>query len=167
MTAHSRDEEGGVTELQAEEHEIVVGIVSRFPRQRTWLLPVLWQVVEELGWLNPDRIEWISEALNVPYAEIYGVASFYSLFRWEPSAGPEVHVCTDVMCTLKSGDSLYDDLTRASVDQTFTVASVTCLGRCDAAPACLVNYEPVENATIAEVLERLRTLAVEKGGEHS
>ena len=144
-----------------EEREAVSAIVARFPRERTWLLPVLWHVVEELGWLNKDRIAWVSESLNIPYAEIYGVASFYSLFRWEPTASPEVHICTDVICTLHSGDKLYEDLKWASGDGTFTAVSVTCLGRCDASPACLVNYSPVEKATTSAVFNRVRALTTQ------
>ena len=147
-----------------EEHEIVSKIVSQYPKERTWLLPILWKVSEKLGGLNPARVEWLAQGLDIPYAEIYGVASFYSLFRWEHTVGPAVHVCTDVMCALQSGDRLYDDLNRAALAEgTFTAVPVTCLGRCDGAPACLVHYTPVKKATAGAVLNQVQALIAQQG----
>ena len=70
------------------------------------------------------------------------------------------------MCALESGDRLYDDLKQAaSAEGTFTAVSATCLGRCDGAPACLVNYTPVKKATAGVVLDQVHTLVAQWGKE--
>ena len=150
--------------LPLEEREVVQTLLMKFPPERTWVLPALWRVFETVGWLNPDRIEWVSEHLKVPYAEVYGVASFYSLFSWKPQAFTTVHVCTDVLCALKSGDQIYEDLGRASQDGSFSVSPVTCLGRCDLAPACLINYEPHGPVTADSVVKKIQEIALDGSG---
>ncbi len=150
--------------MPGEEREVVQTLLEEFPQERTWLLPALWRVVEEVGWLNPDRTEWVSEYLKVPYAEVYGVASFYSLFAWEPQSETTVHVCTDVICALKSGSQIYEDLRRTSENGGFSVSGVSCLGRCDMAPACLINYEAQGSITAATVLNKVQQIALDKSG---
>ena len=147
--------------MPVEERPVVDELLMAFPQERTWLLPALWQVVEKVGWLNPDRLEWVSEYLRVPYAEVYGVASFYSLFAFEPQAATTVHVCTDVMCALKSSREVFDNLKQAS-NGAFTVSDTTCLGRCDLAPACLINYEAYGPVNAEAVGRKVQELGVNK-----
>lgn len=152
------------------DYSVVADILKRYPRERTWLLPVIWDVVESLGWLNSDRTQWIANGLNVPYAEVYGVASFYSLFSWESVAAPGILVCTDVMCAMKSGETLYEEIAQAAEETgQFSVQATTCLGRCDSAPACLIDYEVVPFATSSRVLDLVRGwggVNGQKAGDH-
>ena len=150
--------------MPVEEREVVHELLMEFPQERTWLLPALWQVVQKLGWLNPERVEWVSDYLKVPSAEVYGVASFYSLFSWEPVAANTVHVCTDVICALKSGKQIFEDLQRVSENGNFSVFGVSCLGRCDAAPACLINYEPYGSATAGMVVTKMQEVVSNGSG---
>lgn len=104
--------------------------------RRHLLLPVLHAVRDAVGYISEGGANAIAEALQVPPAEVFGVASFYELFTFEPPPAPDiVHVCDDTACRIQGANELIDEL-RASG----TVAHASpCLGLCEQAPAVFVQ----------------------------
>ncbi|MEM7096315.1 MAG: NADH-ubiquinone oxidoreductase-F iron-sulfur binding region domain-containing protein [Actinomycetota bacterium] len=92
----------GDTRAVVQEHErLVRGGTARRHRLRHLLLPVLHELQRESGWISPGGLNYASEALGVPPAEAYGVASFYELFKVDEAPahdGPVYHVCVDGPC---------------------------------------------------------------------
>ena len=79
--------------------------------RRHLLLPVLHDVRDAIGWLSEGAVNEIATALQVPPAEVYGVASFYELFAFEDPGSPSVvHVCDDTACRLSGGVELRDEM---------------------------------------------------------
>ncbi len=74
--------------------------------QRHLLLPVLHAVHDAAGWISEGALNHVARTLNVPPAEIYGVATFYAMFAVEPQAPRVVHVCDDVACGPYGGEEI-------------------------------------------------------------
>ncbi|MEV6643968.1 NAD(P)H-dependent oxidoreductase subunit E [Amycolatopsis sp. NPDC051371] len=122
-----------------EEREAVAGFAGG---GRDQLLPALHAVNDRVGWISQGALNLICEALHVPPADAYGVASFYSLFALEERPERVVHVCTDLACRLKGADTVCDVLTEHVGAAGKARGGVTwlhspCLGVCERAPAAL------------------------------
>lgn len=108
-------------------------------------------------YLPADELRALAERLDVPLYYLQGVASFYPHFYLQPPARAEVRVCDDMSCHLNGGGALLRSLEgRAAVlgAAQVNVRPVSCLGRCDLAPAIVVNDAIYEGATVADA-ERL------------
>jgi formate dehydrogenase beta subunit len=96
------------------------------------------------GYIPRDALRPLAASLGVPVYHLYGVITFFPHFRLEPAPRLDVRVCTDLTCHLRGGDALRrrcDAAARSRPAGEVTVTPVSCLGRCDAAPALSVNDE--------------------------
>ncbi len=97
-------------------------------------------IQREFGYLPPDQLAEVASRLDVPVSQIHAVASFYPHFHLSPPPVADVRVCSDMTCHLRGGDQLNDDLSLAfGKNKDVSVRGVSCLGRCDSAPALSVN----------------------------
>ena len=130
---------------------------ERIFNRRHLVLPVLHAVRDAVGHISEGGVNAIADALQVPPAEVYGVASFYELFRFVPDASPSVvHVCDDTACRIQGGVELIDELRAQGKD----VHGSPCLGLCDQAPGVFVQrtghaHVSVRTATAAKVDDAL------------
>ena len=121
--------------------------------RREHLLPLLQAVQREMGWLSRGALACVADRLRLPFPDVWGVATFYSLLRLEPADGVPVHVCDDVPCRLRGAEALLAELeARYGPPRRFTGhahgegpgagarwETVPCLGQCDAAPVAMVG----------------------------
>ncbi len=99
-------------------------------------------IQREYGYLPAEQLRVLSGSINTPLSKIHAVASFYPHFRLTPPPKVDVRVCADMSCHLLGADELKSDLEQAfrGVDpQVVCVREVSCLGRCDHAPAITLN----------------------------
>src|SRR5262245_30654157 len=97
------------------------------------------------GYLTPATLRTLAAELGVPIYRLHGVATFYPHFRLAPPPTRDVRVCTDLSCRLRGSEGLLRNVeaaARARPAGELTVARVSCLGRCDGAPAVTVNDTP-------------------------
>lgn len=136
---------------------IARGGQERIFNRRHLLLPVLHDVRDAIGWLSEGAINEIATTLQVPPAEVYGVASFYELFTFEaPPASDVLHVCDDTACRIQGANELKGELAADGRN----VHGSPCLGLCEQAPAVFVQrtgeaHVSVRSATKASVLAAL------------
>ena len=130
------------------------------PAKRARLLTALYIAQEQEGYLTPEALKRVAERLDVPEAEVYSTASFYTLFRTEPVGRYVIQVCTGLSCYLVGGaERLVDYLEQklgiktgeTTPDGLFTLETVQCLASCGTAPAMRVNDELYENLTAEKV----------------
>ncbi len=123
--------------------------------RRHLLLPALHAAQGRVGWISEGALNYICQRLTVPPAEAYGVASFYGLFSLRRRAPNVVHVCDDVVCRVRGGLALCDEMAKAlgpagsKGKRGATWLRSPCLGLCEQAPAALVikaGPSPVERA---------------------
>ena len=99
-------------------------------------------IQQQFGYLPADQLQQLASQINVPVSQIHTVASFYPHFHLTPPPRAEVKVCADMSCHLRGGLDL-----KATLEQAFrgdsaedvSIRDVSCLGRCDKAPALSVN----------------------------
>ncbi len=139
----------------ADGHMAVGGRAVR--EQRHLLLPVLHAVQERIGWISPGALDHICARLTIPPAEAYGVASFYALFRTEPSPAAVVHVCDDVACRADGAERTCQEMERrfgpegqgaAANGSGVTWQRSPCLGQCDHGSAALIQHAGADPARI-------------------
>ena len=127
------------------------------------LITELYRLQEEHGYLRPDDLRTLARDLQVPLYRLQGLATFYPHFRNTPPPQVEVTVCRDVSCHLNgAGDfiaALQEDLKEPGAAGTVEVRPVSCLGRCDNAPAACLNGEPLPAAMPRQPADRARQLA--------
>ncbi len=118
---------------------------ERIFHRRHLLLPVLHAVRDAIGYISEGGANEIAEALQVPPAEVFGVASFYELFTFEdPGADDVVHVCDDTACRISGGLGLIDELRADGV----VVHGSPCLGLCEQAPAVFVQRTGEQHVSV-------------------
>src|SRR5215510_11433222 len=112
-------------------------------RSRRHLL--LHAVQDRLGWISPEALNYICQRLDIPPAEAYGVASFYTLFSLSPQPPVVAHVCDDLACLTKGAGAICAELERTlgpagtpEADSRATWHRSPCLGLCEQAPAALI-----------------------------
>lgn len=111
------------------------------------LIPVLHKVQTVYGYLPEDILQKVSEELKVPMTEIYGVASFYSIFSLEPKGEHVIRVCLGTACYVKGAQLLIDEISndlnievgQTTPDGKFTLEACRCLGACGLAPVLTVG----------------------------
>jgi formate dehydrogenase subunit gamma len=116
---------------------LVRAIASQHLSDRGPLMPVLHDVVEELGHIGRDDVEEIADVLNLSVAEVHGVVSFYHDFRTDPPAAHSIALCRGEACQSVGAEELYA-ATRAraeSIGADVAVAEVFCLGNCALGPS--------------------------------
>lgn len=140
-------------------------LMAQFPQRQSALLGALFVAQEEAGYLRPDVVAEVAEALDLPRSEVTSVASFYHLFHFEPVGREVIQVCTNVSCMLNGCDRVLRRLRehlRIEVGQTtsdgaYTLRTAECLGACEEAPVLMVGagrYGPVIPDRVEDVLAR-------------
>ncbi len=124
-------------------HASVPEAVSRRGSRSGDLLPILQDMQDCEGYLSPQVLGAVSDALQIPDSQTQAVATFYSMLSTEPRAAKVIRVCDGPVCCLHGGEAV-----RAAIDQAaeshsdICVERTSCLGLCDRAPAALVGLEP-------------------------
>ena len=144
--------------------------LSRYPEKKGALLPMLAYAQERNGWISPENMEEIAQALELTPAYVHSVATFYTMYAKRPVGKYWIQVCTCISCHVNRGEDVFEAFlehtgTRAgevSEDGKWTVIEAECLGACGFATAVQVNDQYFENVTPETVPEVLAQL--EKGG---
>lgn len=116
---------------------------AKYPDKRSAVMPLLYIVQEEYGWIDEGAIREVAELCEMDSTQVKSIAGFYTMYRERPKGKHWFHVCTDLSCALEGGDALYDYFLEAlgldhhhdtTSDGMFTVEHAMCLGACDRAP---------------------------------
>ena len=124
-------------------------LAARYPTMRAALLPALWAVQDERGFVAQDDVARVAERLGLAAADAEGVLSFYFLFHRSPRGRTVIDVCDNVICRANGAEQLLADLcTRLGIrpgettaDGRFTVRRQECIAACHQAPAVQVDLE--------------------------
>jgi len=143
-------------------------LVTHYPERRAALIPALHRCQEELGgWISPETMEACAEYFDLEPVEVYGVVSFYPMFRLTPPGEHVVSVCHNVSCDLRGARDVLQrvcEVTGAqmhgtSADGKFTVEVVECQGACANAPMFDLDgvyHEDLELADVDRILGALK-----------
>jgi formate dehydrogenase beta subunit len=125
------------------------------------LIPALNAIQARLGWLPREELEELARDTSRPRYEIEGLISFYPHFRTSPPAKVALHVCHDLPCWLQQGEDRTAELrARYGGDADVELVEVSCLGRCDIAPAVAVNERPAAVSDVDALVGAARDAGV-------
>ena len=143
--------------------ETLQEIFSRHHGTRDALIPILQDIQGALGYLPPDAMDAAARFCRISPVEVYGVATFYAQFKFNPVGRNTIMVCQGTACHVMGGARVLEEVANrlgVAPGQTteggrFTLETVACIGACALAPAMFVNKEThgrVKPEKIAEIL---------------
>jgi len=148
-------------------------IINKHRDKTGALIPLLQDIQETFGYVPPESIESIAEALYLFPSQVQGVITFYAGFSLEPKGKYVVRVCRGTACHVKGGRSILRLMKRelgldegeTSPDYQFTFETVACLGTCFLAPTMMVNKTYFGKLSPPKVATVLSQYGKEKGGD--
>jgi NADH-quinone oxidoreductase subunit E len=134
-------------------------IIARYPRAKSALVPLLHLAQEQDGYVARDAMVHIGELVGVTSAEVYGTASFYEMFRFEPIGKYLINICGTMSCALmgahdlmhRAEEKLGVKVGGTTSDGMITLAHAECQAACTEAPCLQVNYRYRYRVTPGEV----------------
>jgi len=149
--------------------EEITALAARYPSKQSAIIPALWAVQHEQGYVTKEAMGEIAQILALPPSLIEATASFYSMFLTRPEGRHDVVICVNAPCMLRGADE-----TAAYLEQQLGVrdgqttpdgaitwhSTIECLGACGGAPMMQVDHRFEENLTperIDAIVQRLRT----------
>lgn len=124
------------------------------------LMPVLHEAQNIYGYLPAEVQTVIADGLNIPLAEVYGVATFYSRFTLNPKGKHQISVCLGTACYVKGSDKVLAEVEKelriscgeCTHDRKFSIDSCRCVGACGLAPVMIVDGEVYGKLTASDVV---------------
>ena len=120
---------------------------KKYPDAQGAVLPSLHIIQKAYGHLTYEAMRFVSQHLRVPESDVFGTATFYSLYRWKSAGRHQIQICHNLSCSLLGAESLIKHLEQklgvcegeVTKDGRFSFIRMECIGRCDGAPAMLVD----------------------------
>ena len=127
------------------------------------IIGVLRECQDVVGWLPVDLIDYISDGINLSRSEVFGVASFYSLFSLTPKGRHLIKVCMGTACYVKGIKEVISRIDNeyqvkegcTTEDRRFSLEAVRCLGACGLAPVVVVNEDTYGDVKADKVIETI------------
>ena len=140
--------------------------MARYPNRRSAVMPVLWAAQRQWGWVSPGALKLVSATVGLPEPEVFGIATFYTMFNLSPVGRHHLQVCMTLSCSLMGADRLFRHLESklgighggTTPDGRFTLRRVECLAACGGGPCMQVNFDYHENLDAAKVDRLLEKL---------
>jgi NADH:ubiquinone oxidoreductase subunit E len=148
-------------------------ILPRYQTRQGALLPTLHHVQHHWGWLPWQALEEVANFLGLRPADVWDTASFYEEFWLTPKGSHVIAVCRSVACEVCDHSKITGackkhlniEVGETTDDGKYTLVELECLGLCEGAPACLIDENPVMNATPESIIEAIEN-APENSGHH-
>ena len=145
-------------------------MLYKYKQEKENLIQILNEVQEYYGYVPEKAQRAISEYLNIPMAEIYGVITFYARFTLKPKGKYHVAICLGTACFVKGSEQILEraksrlgiDIGQTTKDGKFSLEATRCIGACGLAPVFTVNDEVYGKATVKKLDEILDELDGEK-----
>lgn len=144
-------------------------IAGQFPDKLAATLPALYIAQREFGFLSLAAMKQVAAALGAPEGHVFGVATFYTMFRKQPAGRYHFRVCTNLCCALNGAGELLRKVAARTgalpgegptTDGMWSLEEVECLASCGSAPCLQVNDEPydefVDDEKLTAILEACR-----------
>ena len=151
-------------DFSAESKKKIAALCERYPTKRPVVLAALPLAQKEFGHWSDEALQLVGRELDLPYAHVYGVATFYTMFRREPGGKTTIRVCTNISCMLRGGYDVLEaferklGLERGASNQDFTLVEEECIAACANAPAVLCGTKYFLDVTPEQVDDIVREL---------
>ncbi|MDP8269598.1 MAG: NAD(P)H-dependent oxidoreductase subunit E [Candidatus Tenebribacter davisii] len=149
--------------------------INKFIGKKGALIPLLQEVQTLEGYLEKDTMRYLSEKTGFKISKLYGVATFYSMFRLKPQGKYTVRVCKGTACHVAGANIIYDTILNelglangedTSRDKLFTIVEVACLGCCGLAPAIMINEDVHGKLSSEKARKVIQEIRSKEGGNN-
>ena len=148
-------------EISREEWEKIDQVINKYRERHGALIPVLKEVQDICGYLPKKVQHRISQGLQLPASQVYGVVSFYAFFTTTPRGKHIIRVCLGTACYVRGSKQILDNLQRElhvevggiTQDRKFSLEAVRCLGACGLAPVMVVGKDTYGMITPGKAIE--------------
>jgi len=145
----------------------LVDFINEWREKPGNLIMVLHRVQSEFGYVSRESADEVSKMLDIPFAKVWGVLTFYHFFKLNKPGKYNIQVCMGTACYLKGGDALIDELSKTlgievggiTDDGNFSLEAVRCIGCCGLAPVMTVGGEVFGKVTKAQIPGILKKFA--------
>ncbi len=142
-----------------EQEQQLMAVIAEHKDQDGAVIPVLHKAQEIYGYLPIEVQEMISEGLDVPLAEIYGIVTFYTQFSLNPKGKYHIGVCLGTACYVKGSGDILDkikeilgiEVGECTPDGLFSIEATRCIGACGLAPVLTVNDDVYGRLVVDDV----------------
>ncbi|UCG64071.1 MAG: NADH-quinone oxidoreductase subunit NuoE [Deltaproteobacteria bacterium] len=125
----------------------IASMLRTFEEKRENLMPILQEIQEKYRYLAPPALEIVAKHLGLSSCDVYGVATFYNQFRFNPPGKHQIKVCLGTACHVRGGDIILENFERkleikageTTLDREFSIDRVACVGCCALAPVAIVD----------------------------
>jgi len=135
--------------------------VAKYPaeRSRSALIPLLFVVQRERGWLDNPGVNFLAKFLNLEVTDVWETATFYSMFNLRPVGRHHIQICKTLSCKIMGEPEITDHICSklgihpggSTEDGKYTVTMVECLGSCGTAPMMQIGFDYHEDLTVEKV----------------
>ncbi|HEU0029120.1 MAG TPA: NAD(P)H-dependent oxidoreductase subunit E [Kofleriaceae bacterium] len=132
-------------EFSADAQKKIAALCERYPTKQPVVMAALHLAQKEHGHLSDDALRLVARTLDLPYAHVYGVATFYTMYRREPGGTTTIRMCTNISCMLRRGYEVLAafeqqlGLKRGESNKDFTLVEEECIAACANAPCAVVG----------------------------
>ena len=166
-----------MTYFSASNATVAGEIISRYPKPKSAIIPLLHLAQEQDGWVTDDAMREIADLTGTTPAEVKGTGSFYEMFKFHPVGKYMVNVCTNLSCQILGGEELLAHAEKTlgvkaggtTADGMFTLEDVECVAACTEAPCLQVNYRyklRVDTADFDQMIDDIRNGRADDIPEH-
>ena len=149
----------------------ITEILSRYPVKRSALIPLLYVVQREQGYVSEAAMQEIAQLLRLTPPQVYETITFYSMFNLKPMGKFHIQVCKSLMCALVGSDTVFEWIKaklgiapgESTSDGLFSLSAVECLAACGTAPMMQINddyYEQLTEHKLDRILADLRSTGI-------
>lgn len=146
--------------------------LAKYPVRRSAILPLMFIVQRERGYLDPPGVAYLADRLEVRITDIWEVATFYSMINTEPVGRYHFQICKTLSCKILGAGKITEHCVKrlgikpgeTTDDGQFSLSEVECLGSCGTAPMMQIGFDYYENLTTEKVDELIEKC---KSGELS
>ncbi|MGF1586387.1 MAG: NADH-quinone oxidoreductase subunit NuoE [Bacteroidales bacterium] len=145
--------------------EQTIAILAKYPRgQRDCLIPILQDIQEEYGFLSETSVIEVGRHLELPSSKIFGLATFYNQFRFEPKGKYHIRLCNGTACHVSDSSTVLKELEKklkikpgqTTRDGMFSLELIACMGACHLSPMIQVNdnyHTKLDPAYIKDIVD--------------
>jgi NADH-quinone oxidoreductase subunit E len=156
-----------------EDSDEIRQLIAPYRGKRGVLIQILQEIQNNYGYVSHDAISAISEETEIAESEIYGVASFYSQFKFKKIGLHQIKVCLGTSCHVSGGENIMGSVERhlgirygsTTDDDKFSLERVACMGCCGLSPVIVIDgivYGKVEHKKLAKLLNKLSKVEDDK-----
>lgn len=152
--------------IKDDRYKMVEKTMKKLNYDRSALIETLHTAQETFGYLENETLKFIARRLKLPYAKVYGVATFYHFFRLKPKGKHTVVVCMGTACYIKNANIILKKLEErfdikageTTKDELLSLISARCVGSCSLAPIAIYDDKPIGHLEIEQSVKKAEEL---------